>query len=296
MNKKFLSFALMGTLILPCISGLVGCGKDMSAKFELAQGASNHIETIISDLEVNIYNSSQLGSSTKYRVEEIKAIDNDFVYYVNIGTVKNIEDVETVAFGDESFSKDQIFDLSIGNSNFISDKCFFEEDNKLYIAAPIVAFETVNNAKIKINNNEFDFNFNKTANVLEFTNVEFSSGSTNTLAKNNDGSYNLQFKDANSYLNLYYDNASANDVVLTKKRVSNSGNENINEKVSYGLTKVESTTGNPLAFYPIGYSINALTDAHKTAYDGAVMTYEVYVKDKGISSATFNYDVILANE
>lgn len=295
MKNKLLNYALAACLIAPCAMSLTACfNQNMSSeKFTAAQGVLEKTETIIENLTENFYNSSALGSSTKYSVEELKANNSDFVYYVEVGSLENIENVDKVTLGGETFDDEQTFDLSIGNSNFISDKCFYSDENKLFVAAPIVAFESVNNAKIKINNSEFDFNLDKTADEANFTNAEFSAGSTNTISKNQDNSYNVEFKDAKSFLKLYYDGAATNDVVLTKKVVSRSGNEELNGKANYGLTKVENETNYPLALYPIGYSANALTDAFVTWYDNATMNYEAFVFGKGIVKATLNFDIIL---
>lgn len=295
MNKRILGLGLMG-LMIPCSLAFTACGgvKDPAtmATFTSNENVSSVTEAIVKDLTDNYYNASALGSSTKYSVENLKGKNANFKYYVEIGSVSNIDDIESITIGKTKFDEDQTFDLSIGNANYISDKCFFEEDDKIYVAAPIIAFETVNNSKIKINGTEFDFNLNEEATKSGFTNATFSAGSTNTVTARQGGGYDIVFKDAKTFLKLFYTGATANDVVLTKK-VLTSNYDGINGDVSYGLTKVENETGYPLGFYPIGYSSNALTETWATWYDGASMEYQAYVIDRGIFGTTLNYKIVL---
>lgn len=290
MKNKIFKCSIALAMILPLASGLAACSFGPSAKFDARQDVSATTAAIIKDLTDNYYNASSLGSQKTYSVEELKAINNDFVYYVEAGDLSNIDNVESIMLGDSSFQKDATFSLSIGNSNQIEDKCFYLENNTMYIAAPIIAFETVNNTKIKINEKEFEFNLESSAGVLNFSDAKFSLGSINTVNKNEDESLDIEIKDAKSYLALYYDGATADDVVLTRRVVSNSGNSEINNKVSYGLTKVENYEDYPIALYPVGYS-DTLTDAIKTAYDGATMNYKVYIVDKGVVSVNLNFNI-----
>ena len=299
MKKKIFSFVLVLCFALPCIFSLSACGKkdntqpETNAKFTSAKNISSNTETIISNLTNKVYNSSTLGKSTTYTVAQIQEKIDDFEYYVELGTITGTTDVDSITLGNATFDSEQTFNLSVGNANYISDKCFKTDDSKLYVAAPIVAFETVNNKKIKINDSEFNFDLEKTAETKSFTNAEFSSGSTNTLTKKENNSYDIQFKDAKSYLKLFYENAAANDVVLTKKVITNSKNESSNNSIGYGLTKVEAETNYPLALYPIGYSESALTETTKTTYDGTTMNFQAYVAEKGVFTITLNLSITL---
>lgn len=297
-KKKFFNVMLAGLMIVPCAFAFSACGKkpaasQTGAKFTAAENVSASTDAIVKSLTDNVYNASALGSSTKYTVSEMKEKINDFKYYVEIGSVEGIDDVDSLTIGNSTFDDDDTFDLSVGKSNYISDKCFYEEDNKIFVAAPIVAFESVNNKKIKVNESEFDFDLEKTAQNKSFTDAKFSTGSTNAIEKKQDGVYDVEFKDAKTFLKLYFDGAKQEDVVLTKKVVSGSGNADLNGKVSYGLTLVENEANYPLGFYPIGYSNDALTEAFVTWYDGATMNYQAYVIDGGVYSATLNFDIIL---
>ena len=126
--------------------------------------------------------------------------------------------------------------------------------------------------------------------------VFIATQAKNTFEKKGNNEYDLTFKDARTYLKLYYDGASANDVVLTRKVLSESGNSELNGNINYGLTKVEAETNNPVGFYPIGYSTNALDETWKTWYDGAIMNYDVYVVGGEIYNVKLNFKIELDNE
>lgn len=293
MKRKILSILLV-LLMCPVAVYLSACFTNNNPSFKSSSAVSNDTNVIIENLTTKAYNASVLEKSTEYTVAELKEKINDIEYYVEIGSVENIDDIESIMVGSSTFNKGQEFNLSIGNANYIKDKAYYLENNKLFVAAPIIAFEMVNNAKIKINNSEFDLNLDKSAEIKSFSNAQFSAA-TNQLEKVNNNEYNLTFKDAKTYLKLYYDNAAADDVILTKKVLTNSGDDKVNGTVNYGLTKVENQTNNPLGFYPIGYSSNALDENWKTKYDGAKMEYEAYVIDGGIYKTRLNFSIELAN-
>lgn len=293
MKKKFLSFVLAICFIIPCALCLSACGN--KSKLIVKQGVLTNAENIVSDIKTNLYNNASLGSSTAYSVTEIKEKYSTFNYYVEVGNVEKIDEIKSISFGDIQFKDDQTFNLSIGNANTIVDKCFYKENDNLFIAAPIVYFESVNNKKIKINDNSFDFDLNVTATKDSFTSADFSAGSTNNVVKSEEG-YNLTIKDAKTYLKLYFDGANANDVVLTRKVISNSNHAALNGVVNYGLTALENEANYPIGFYPCGYSNNPLTQVWATWYDGASMNYDVYVIGKKVISTKLTYDIVLPTE
>lgn len=296
MKKKFISFALLFCLIIPCFFTLAACGNKggkSNAKFTIDEDVLENTETIIEDLKTNYYNAASLGKEKTYSVDDIKETNENFNYYVEIGTTDGIDKVDSLTIGSNTLKKNDSFKLSIGNANYIEDKCFYADDEKIFVAAPIIAFETVNNSKIKINDNSFDFDLDVSATKKNFTNAEFEAGSTNAVTKHDDY-LDLELKDAKTYLKLTYDNASSNDVILTKKVLSGSGKTELNT-ISYALTKVEPVEGSPLAVYPIGYSQNALTEEWQTWYDGTTINFEAYVSNGTIYRATFKLDIVLSS-
>lgn len=71
MRNKFLNYALAACLIAPCAMSLSACFNQNinNEKFTSAQGVLEKTETIIENLTDNFYNSSSLGSNSKYSVE-----------------------------------------------------------------------------------------------------------------------------------------------------------------------------------------------------------------------------------
>lgn len=278
---------IIGTLCIMVMAGvlslvLVGCKDD--EKFNIAKGVKANTSASIQYLVDNIYNSSKLGTKTEYSVAQIKENFNDFNYYIAVGTLKNIGEVKEVTLNEVTFKKDEEFKLSIGNSNFIKDKAFYVEDDTLYMASVVIAFEQVNNDEIEINDKDFKFDLNTSADSLTLTNVKFQSGSTNTCTKveNKTNEYNININNATQWLEMYYEGAEASDYVVTRKVLNGKLN-------GYGLTTVENLTGYPLAFYPAGYKTNI--DDVSTSYDNATMNYNFYVVGKGLGNVKLNYTI-----
>lgn len=276
-KKYFLVIPILALMTI-CLFVLSACGNNptLDTKFDI----KNQSDTIVNKLVSDCYNASILGKGTTYSVSQIKDKISNFNYYVEIGTIKNISDVKSISLGNLKFTKAQEFDLSIGNNNKIKDKVFYVENEKVYVAAPIIAFETINNAKIKINDNTFDLNLNNTASALEFNKVAFQNGSTNTISKKSNSEYDISLNNFTTWLGFYFEGATQNDVILTRKIL----NGNLN---GYGLTATENATDYPLAFYPAGYHANP--NDVSADYNNATMNYSAYIVNKGIANVRLNY-------
>lgn len=280
--KKFLGLALATCLIIPLSVVFAACNMFGKKNFTVNDNIIASADTIIKDLTQRVYNSN-LTSSKTYSVEEIQNEISNFNYYVEAGTVENVEDVESVMLSQTNFGKDDEFSLSIGLNRFIKDKAFFVEDDKLFIAAPIVAFESVNNAKIVINEVENDFS-SINAKKEMFTSLSFT-GTGNTVEKGaKEGEWDLNMTNRyDSYLELFYEGAEANDIVLTRK---NNGNN-----ISYGLTEVEKTEGNPVGYYPIGWGETISQDVVDN-FNGKQIEYSAYiVGEEKVLTAKLNITV-----
>ncbi|MBQ8748855.1 MAG: hypothetical protein IJZ29_00080 [Clostridia bacterium] len=293
MKKKILSLALVACLIIPCMAMLTACGEKPTLKVN--QNVATNTQTIISNLSQNIYNAqsiTQNQSKNNYTVSEIQALFTGFEYYVEIGTVENIDDIDSITLGGTKFEDDETFKLSIGNGNYIVDECFYEDNNKIFVAAPIIAFEEINNTEIKINNNKFNFDLDVVATPASFTNVT-STASDISVASASNG-FNVTFNgnvafDQNSqgFLKLTYADATSTDVLLTKKVLTKGSNV----EVSYGISGLESDLS--LGFYPMGWRTAELAQADVNKYDDATMKYYAVIGNKLIST-TLNYNVVLA--
>ena len=274
-------------LIIPCALVFTACDKDDDKKptFTVGQNVLTLANDIVDDLTL-IYNNAP--ASTTFNLEQLKqnlpSQFSNFKYYVAIGEVDEIDDVNSITLGSK-FTKDQTFKLSLGNNAQLEANAFYEEDDVIYVAAPVIVFETVNLGKIKINENEFEFDLEVEATASNFTNIAFRAGASSTVTEISDTEYDLNFKKQNEYITLTYEGATANDVVLTKKVIGNS--------VSYGLTTVENLEGNPLGLYPIGYSTDPLDQSDFDAFDGKSMDYSAYVLNKGVYNVKLNFNIIL---
>ncbi len=284
LKKSLNVFAALVVLVISAFA-LSACGEGDSPSFETASNVKATTIEIIDDFFERVYNnSSVLGTKTTYSVEQIQNKVADFEYYVEVGTIKNINEVKSISLNDTSFTKNQTFYLSIGNANQLLDKVYYVEESKLYVAAPVVAFETVDNAKIKINNNEFNFDLDVTIDQINLTNVAFN-GANNTAEKVSDTEYNLTIKSGTEYAGLYYDDASTSDTIITKRMLNGvlSG---------YGIVNpVIGSDGACSYFYPVGWVENpAKINCEK--FDGATYDYSLYIVNQHkLANVTLNVDV-----
>lgn len=248
------------------------------------------IKTGVDKISSDIENCSTLKSSTIYTVEEIvngkedpkTPIIADFEYYVQLGTIKNIPSVKTLKVGDTLFVKDQTVKMSIGNSSYINDKAFYVEDNKLYVALPILMFETQSNKTIAINGREFKLNLYGSVRNIGIREVKYN-GIGNVIEQVGFNRYNLTVSVANDpdYLEIFYAGAEGSDQLITRKLIDNS--------VSYGLTGVEKKEGSPLGYYPVGWWQNPVNIP--TTYENTTINYSVFVVGKGMINLEFHIDL-----
>ena len=289
--KKTLNvFAALVVLVISAFA-LSACGDKPSPSFEAASNVKATTIEIIDDFFERVYNnSSVLGTKTTYSVEQIQNKVADFEYYVEVGTIKDINEVKSISLNDTSFTENQTFYLSIGNANQLLDKVYYVEESKLYVAAPVVAFETVDNAKIKINNNEFNFDLDVTIDQINLTNVAFNTGANNTASKVSDTEYDLTIKSGTEYAGLYYNGASTSDTIITKRMLNGvlSG---------YGIVNpVNGSNGACSYFYPVGWVENP-ADINYEKFDGATFDYSLYiVSQHKLANVKLNVDVDIVQE
>lgn len=251
------------------------------------------VDTAINGLTANVYN--KLTASTKFTVEEAKAIVPTLEYYVEVGTITATDNVASITLGGTTFTKGQKVAVSVGNNAFIEDIAYYVEGGKLYVAAPIIAFETKADSKIKLNDTEYNLNLDPVTATVDFTaNYEVGAQSTITPVDGNANKYTLNIKDGTKWVEFTTEGVTAESVFLTKKGW-------LGGKLTYGLTapdvaRAEGATGHVLAFYPIGWvpaESYDQTAIHNT-YDGATMVYEVYLVGVGTATVTFHYTADLA--
>jgi hypothetical protein len=300
-KSKILSFVLVLCLIIPCALVFTACDKekdDDKPTFTVKQNILTEANDIIDDL-TSIYKSGYVPANQTFTLQQMKdtmaTMGNliptelqNFKYYVEVGELDEIDDIDSITLGSK-FNKDQAFKLSLGNNSHLEAKAFYEDDDKIYVAAPVLVFETVNLDKIKINDIEFDFDMQVEVNVSNFTNVVFQEDAYSTIGQVNESKYNIDFREANKYIKLSYAGVNEDDILLTKKVVIGSSVASVNT-VNYGLTDLEGTV---LGLYPIGYSDDGITQEHIDKFDGATMYYSAYVLGAGVYSVTLNFNLDL---
>ncbi|MBQ8615117.1 MAG: hypothetical protein IJ415_00930 [Clostridia bacterium] len=277
MKKKIVTSALAACMLVPAALTFGACGKDPDPTFTIGQNITTSADAIIQSLTTNVYNALPAGN---YSVAQLKQQNSSFKYYVEIGTVDEFDDIDSITLGGTTMLDDEEFSLSVGNNAFIKDECFFEEDDRLYVAAPIIAFEAVNNTKIKINNKTFDFELLTPASKISFASIT-GSDSNITVESITNGEYNIQLSSGQSYLNLNF-NSNPTSPIITKKIWGG-------ESFSYGI----NSATNPLMLYPC-YTETAFTPAQLAERDGKTLNYEVYISGVGIYSVNLNIDLITA--
>ena len=297
--KKSLSLFAVFILITMSLFVLTACGDDEeppvtptpSASFQTSSNVKTNTNAVIDNLVENVYNNStDLGKKTTYSVAQVQEKINGFTYYVELGTMSNIDQVNSISFGNLTFNAEQTFNLSIGNSNQLLDKVFYVQENKLYVAAPVVAFEAVENAKIKINNNEFNFDLDTTATSINLTNVAFNSNSSSKAEKVSDTEYTLNIKSGTEYAGLYYENATADDVIITRKILNG-------EFSGYGMVQpVKGSNGYCSYFYTVGW-VEDFNQVNVDKFDGAVYDYSIYITNQdAVANVKLNINVVTADE
>ena len=222
-----------------------------------------------------------------YTVAEAQAEIEEFVdYYVLVGTLSDVSDLTSVGFGDTSYSKDQTIPLSVGNNKFITDKVYYVEDSKLFMAAPIVLVESAGQNKIKLNGTEVDFNVNPAVKTIKFTNVDFFSKSTNKVTKDEKtGIYTATYNEAagKSMLGFYYEGSAQNDLVVS--RLYKNGVLN-----SYSITfnTDRDKDGNyPITYYFVPWIPSGdVNEINAERHQDAKFELKSYILGKGVATAT----------
>jgi len=228
----------------------------------------------------------EIGSSKTYTYTEMLEIIEDLQYYVELGTLSYVGEVGKLTIGQTEFIKDQKVKLSIDNNSFIEDKAFYVVDNKLYVAASVLVFETQKSNSIALNGKEFKITLRTNSKRVKVSSVNYlGDGNSATAVEGENNTYDLVIATAGDgdYLELYYTGAETEDKILTRKEIDG--------VVSYGLTGVEADNGNgnALGLFVVGY-YKDFADVPRTK-DNTTMNYSFYVLGKGITTLTFNIDL-----
>ena len=280
MKKKILASALATCILIPAALTLGACGKkptppEPAKTFTISENVLNNADTIVDNILENLHNSMSSGT---YTIEDVQDTHSGFTYYVELGTMGNIDSVGSITIGGIDMQKDEVFKLSIGNNAFIEGKCFLEHESKLYLAAPIVVFEANNGNTIKINNSTFDLNLSTLSTKDSFFSIE-STGSTQPT-KNGDV-WNVTLNSGLEYLRLDCELAyDSNTSILAKKVLGN-------KLMGYAIDK---TNGSHVEFYPC-YKEESFSDEDITKFSEN-LTFEVYILGQRTCSIVLDIDLV----
>jgi len=259
-------------------------GKEAVCVPKFIETSDLDVESVVNNLYEKVYNNTQkLGTKTTYTYEELlTAMQEDIVYYIELGTIVNVPDVYKLTIGETVFTKGQKVKVSIGNSNYIEDYAFYLSEGKIYVSATALMFEGMNDSTIKINGKEFRVSL-YSVNFVGVTGVKYNGeGNVATAVPEKINEYNLEVATGKHYLEISYTGASEDDIIVTRK-----DNDGV---LSYGITGSDGSADNIfLGLYPVGYHKNPADIPE--LYDGLTLNYTFYVVGRGISTIKFNINL-----
>lgn len=257
---------LLSTLILAGVlfSGCNNSGLSMDVNDNMITESRD----IVLDLASQYYN--KLEASKHYTLEELERSKDN--YYVLVGTLGSNTDISEVSFGNVSFKDTDTISLSVGLNAFIDSEPYYVEDNKVYVAAPIVAMESIGNHKVKINGSTFDLP-NNDMTKLEVIGAGFS-GTQNSATHEGDV-YNVDIKTSKEFVTFGIKDMTENtNIALTRKLYTYPDGK---KTLSYGLTAANDTYESVygVGLYVVNYNADDLS-----IYDGMELNYTLFVIDK----------------
>lgn len=291
--KKFATvFSLVILLVLGSL-GLVACCGDPGEtpiSIDVSSTLKADAENVLEIMQDNVLDKltkvdeGNTNNQGHYTVEEAMEEVPEFTnYYILVGTVSNAEDLTSVGFGTVIYEKDETIPLSVGNNKFIEDRVYYFENDKLYMAAPVVLVESAGQDVIKLNGQAVAFNAVSAVETINFSNVAFCFDTTNSVSFE-DGKYTLTYNEAGSksMVGFYYDGMAQND--LSVNRLYKNGELN-----SYSLTyntDADKSGNYPLTYYFVSYSASGDVNEISESFDGAEYELTAYIQGKGVATAT----------
>ncbi len=244
--KKFLSL-VTGLSVVACGGALlVGCGEKKTPpppppaqpNFVVSENVKTKVAEAINVINNDVYN--KLTGQKNYTVDgtedEVEAL-TEAQYYVELGKVENVTDVQSIELGGVTYDAQAQVSVSVGNNNFIKDKAFTYSLGSLKIAAPVLAFELRPTMTIKVNGTTFNLTNVPALTVgnLEFQEVVTQVGSHNkvTPVADKTNEYDVTLKQSNSYFVAKLKAEDKADAVhfLTRSKVNN--------ETRFGFTQVD---------------------------------------------------------
>ena len=208
------------------------------------------------------YNSptSVLPSSQDYTPEELSDVIAGLKnYYVEVGTIHI--NIDTILLNGVERSSNEVFGLSIASYRFVRANYFKVENNKLYLAAPVAAFELNTGGSLKINKTNISLG-TTVENSLTVKTVHNAKNGTEFSAHEDDAySFDISKASTTSYTSLAFNEitSSADGPIVTRKLYTYTDGT---KQLSYGLSTIDGPNalgdGNfGIWMYITGYPVNS---------------------------------------
>ena len=222
-------------------------------------------------------------------VEEIKADYPDFNFYVALGSTSFLPNY--VAMGEWAFASSDTVKISIGNNTFVNDNVWYydQESKTVYVSVVVLAAEMyTKSSEVHFGGPVYDYPYivegEAPALMKTMPAVYGNGGSKITDHREQITGYNVDYtlKDGADAISFSYDGAAADDIIVTKKVITDSEGA---KTVTYGFTHPDAVgEGYGLVYYP-KWGATALDNGSFT------VDYSFYVLDKGTVINTVNVTV-----
>lgn len=228
-------------------------------------------------------------------VDEIKADHPDFNFYVALGSTPF--NPVYVDIGGGKFMSSDTVKISIGNNTFVNDKVWYydAESKTVYVSVVVLAaemyttsaevcFARVDEVYSVLETFLYEIEGDAPALIKTMPEIYGDGGSKITNSSEQITGYNVDYtlKDGADAISFSYDGAAADDIIVTKKVITDSEGE---ETVTYGFTRPDAIGDRyGLVYYPKWGA---------TAADNGAFTlkYSFYVLNKGTVINTLNITI-----
>ena len=238
------------TIILMFILALVSCTDKVSTpKFTFNDNVSEDIRTILAGTDKG-YNTQKGEIDGIYSAEEFSNLVEGFTFYVPVGKSK-YDKINEITIGNLTVRPTSKVKVSMGNSRYVEDYIFLYKEGNLYIAAPVLLFETMAKPELTINGDVY-----KTANLqvsseTEVVRVFWNNGSSNDVIQEDD-IYTAVFNEDTATSLLEFELKDNADHYLTKKTYFQD-EDFIKTEYEY-IGAVTESEKKALGLYPLGWN------------------------------------------
>ena len=222
-------------------------------------------------------------------VEEIKADYPGFNFYVALGKTSFLPNY--VAMGEWAFASSDTVKISIGNNTFVNDNVWYydQESKTVYVSVVVLAAEMyTKSSEVHFGGPVYDYPYiveGEAPTLIKTMPAVYGNGGSEITGHSDQYTgYSVDYtlKDGADAVSFSYDGAAADDIIVTKKVITDSEGA---KTVTYGFTHPDAVgEGYGLVYYP-KWGATALDNGSFT------VDYSFYVLDKGTVINTVNVTV-----